>query len=246
MELKSFVSPEILAAPVEWEYLSGLEKLAAAVRRRGFPCWAYSNKALAKFSQVPLEVKEKLNKQIKGILMIMDTAPAIDRNPESLAHPELGLILEALKVCQLYVRDDFWDHLEKDDVVEIYNLENIQLFRSFNFFNISSYSLLDLLINEWFVLYERPSHVVESFMGLYQDLIEGRMTKATKVNVPAHITKEIYDDSTQFNFKTSSILLKPGYAAPLYDEDNILKGFIFTFQGKIVGHDSDVDNIAII
>lgn len=246
MELKSFVAPDSLIAPVEWEYLSGLEKLAAAVRQRKFPCWAYSNKALAKLSEVPLETKEKLNKQIKNILLIMDTSPEIVNDPNSPIHPELGLIKEALKICQMRVRDDFWDNLNKDDVVEIYTMENIQLFRTFNFFNISSYSLLDLLINEWYLLWERPSNVIQSFMALYQDLVEGRITKTMKVNVPMHLLKEIYNDSNQENFKPTSVLVKPGVVSPLYDDQDNLKGFIFTLQGKVVGHGADTDNVSIL
>lgn len=246
MELKSFVSPDSLIAPVEWEYLSGLEKLAAAVRQCKFPCWAYSNKALAKLSEVSLETKEKLNKQIKNILLIMDTSPEIVNDPASPIHPELGLIKEALKICQMRVRDDFWDNLQKDDVVEIYTMENIQLFRTFNFFNISSYSLLDLLINEWYLLWERPTNVIQSFMALYQDLVEGRITKTMKVNVPMHLLKEIYNDSNQENFKPASVLVKPGVVSPLYDDHDNLKGFIFTLQGKIVGHGTDTDNVSIL
>ena len=232
-------------APVEWEFLASVEKLAEIVRSHGYPCRAYSNKALAKLAETSLEKKQVLALQIKSILEIVSSAQ-IDKEVPTNEHPERSLIEQALKSCGLNARTEFWDNLAKDDVVEVYSLENVQLFRTFNFFTISSYSILDLLINEWYFLWERPSYVLESLMKLYEELIGGQFTTTRKVEVRPHLLKEIYDDNSQTEFKSSSVMITPQVMSPLYDDNGDLKGFLFTLRGTVMGHDSDADKIAIL
>ncbi len=235
---------DIKFTPVELSLLADLQRLAQVVRLQGYPCRAYSPKSIITLKTLPLDKKELLAKQLRSVLNIVISTP--ETEPSSSDHPERCYVEQALKMYDLELRDDYWGKLEKDDVIEMYNSENIQLFRTFNFFKISSYSLLDLLTNEWYHLWERPSFVMEALIQAAGEMMEGKMQKTSQIKAARHILKEIYHDDS-IDFKCSSVLVEPGMACPLYEKgSNEVKGFLFSLRGKVIGYDSEADKIAII
>lgn len=237
-------APEIKLTEAELIIMSDLEKVAQAVRLRGFNCRAHSPKAILQLQTMPEDKKQILSKQIASTLeIVVDPIQAKTSNED---HPERSYIELALSIYNLEIESDFWKKLEKNDVVEVYNAENIQLFRTFNFFALSNYSLLDLLTNEWFHLWERPTFVLEGLIQLSQKLLQGEICTTTQVPVAEHIVKEIYsDESAQYKF--ASVLTIPRFICPLYAKSTKeLKGFVFSFRGTVVAFDSDSDKISVI
>src|SRR3989344_3386180 len=66
-----------------------------------------------------------------------------------------AMLARSMERCKLKSRHNLLDVITNENMVEVYNLENVQLYRSINFFDYCNYSLLDLLTREWFVLYDR-------------------------------------------------------------------------------------------
>lgn len=224
--------------------LTDLESLAEITRKQGYKCRAHSPKALLKLSMLPAEQKQLLAKQIKNILNICSSTSEVEASDGE--HSERRYVEQALKMYELDLEDDFWKKITKDDVIEVYSTENIQLFRTFNFFKISSYSLLDLLTNEWYHLWERPSYVMEDITQGLTELLQGKIKTTTPTNISQHIVKEIYNDDS-IDFKCSSVLTEPGVFCPLYAKGTKeLKGFVFTLRGTVVGYDNDSNKIAVI
>lgn len=235
---------DVSISAVEAAIVTDLEILAKIIRNDGYKCRAHSPKALVKLSSLPIEQKHLLAKQIKNILYIVSYTSDVESPAGD--YPERRYVEEALKMYGLELEDDFWKKLEKDDVIEVYSVENIQLFRTFNFFKISSYSLLDLLTNEWFHLWERPSFVLDGLIQAATEIVEGRMKKTTQMPVARHIVKEIYNDDS-INFSCSSVLVEPGMICPLYAQGTKkVKGFIFSLRGQVIGYDNDSNKIAVI
>lgn len=230
---------------LELTLLADLQKIAQLIRARGYACRAYSPKAVDRFRTLSIDKKEMLASQLKGVISLILTCAEFETPVGE--HPEKIFVEHAVKFNNLELRDkEFWNRLQKDDVIEVYNSENIQLFRTFNFFKISSYSLLDLLTLEWFLLWERPSFVLNGLIQAATEMMQGQMKTATQLNSSRHILKEIYNDDT-FGFKCSSVLVDPGLACPLYEPgSDQVKGFLFTLRGKVMGYDSEVDKIAMI
>lgn len=230
---------------VESALVTDLEILAKIIRNHGYKCRAHSPKALVKLRTLPVAQKQLLAKQIKNILYIVSYTPPQTEVPVG-DHLERCYVEQALKMYELDVEEGFWKKLEKDDVIEVYSAENIQLFRTFNFFKISSYSLLDLLTNEWYHLWERPSFVMENIVQSVGELVAGKIKTTTPVNFSRHIVKEIYNDDS-IDFKCSSVLTDPGVFCPLYAKGTKeVKGFIFTLRGTVVGYDNDSNKIGVI
>lgn len=242
--MNSNAAIDIQFSSVEKALLMDLEKLAEIIRTHGYRCRPYSPKSLVNLRTLPVEKKHLLAKQINTVLNIILYTPQI--TPLQDEHPERCYVEQALKMYNLETESDFWTKLQKDDVVEVYSSENIQLFRTFNFFKISSYSLLDLLTNEWYHLWERPSFVLDGLIQASVDMMEGRIKCATQINAAKHILKEICNDDS-VDFKTCSVLVEPGIACPLYDKGTKnVKGFLFSLRGQVIGYDSDADKIAMI
>lgn len=235
---------DVSISAVESAIVTDLEILAGIIRKHGYKCRAHSPKALVQLHTLPTEKKQLLAKQIKNILYIVSYTPEVEVPVGE--HSERCYVEQALKMYELDVEDDFWKKLTKDDVIEVYSTENIQLFRTFNFFKISSYSLLDLLTNEWFQLWERPSFVMDTIVEAVEELVEGRLKTTTPVKFARHIVKEIYNDQS-IDFSTSSVLVEPGVMCPLYAKGTEeIKGFLFTLRGTVVGYDNDSNKIAVI
>jgi len=68
-------------------------------------------------------------------------------------------------------------------------LSNRQIFRSLRLYELTHYTLADLLAFEWYELYERSSKVVEEMTTAVMSSIAKNMT-LPMVNVPAHTMKE--------------------------------------------------------
>lgn len=235
---------DVSISAVESALVTDLEILAGIIRKHGYKCRAHSPKALVKLSTLPTEQKQLLAKQIKNIIYIVSYTPEVEVPADE--HSERRYVEQALKMYDLDVEDDFWKKLEKDDVIEVYSTENIQLFRTFNFFKISSYSLLDLLTNEWFHLWERPSFVMDAIVQQVGEIVDGTMKITTPGKFARHIVKEIYNDES-IGFTCSSVLVEPGVFCPLYAKGTKeAKGFLFTLRGTVVGYDNDSQKIAVI
>lgn len=238
-------APDINFTVIELALLNDLERLAKIICNHGYNCRAHSPKSLVSLRILPVEKKQLLQKQVNAILNIILYTPVQPIIPDG-EHPERCYVEQALKMYDLEAEGDFWNKLKKDDVIEVYSADNIQLFRTFNFFKISSYSLLDLLTNEWYHLWERPSFVLDALIQASVDMMEGRIKQATQINTARHILKEIYNDES-INFKTSSVLVQPGIACPLYQKGTrTVRGFLFSLRGQVMGYDNDADKIAMI
>lgn len=232
-------------SPLELMVMTDLQKVAQMVRVQGYNCRAYSPKSIERFRALPEDKKEVLAQQLKSVIALILNCSEIEAPADE--HPEKIYVEHAVKFNNLELRDkEFWNKLEKDDVIEVYSSENIQLFRTFNFFKISSYSLLDLLTLEWFLLWERPSFVLNGLIQAATEMMQGQMKSATQLDSKRHILKEIYNDDT-IGFKCSSVLVDPGLACPLYEPgSDQVKGFLFTLRGKVLGYDSEIEKLAMI
>ncbi len=107
--------------------------------------------------------------------------------------------------------------IENDHMVEAYSLDNVQIFRSINFFDYCNYTMLELLSCEWFVLYERLESVTKKMMEELKLCLEAG--KAIRLNVPAHIMQE------RFSVPRGVFKLQHQFCFPLFDQDHRLSGY---------------------
>jgi hypothetical protein len=226
--------------------LSGVERLAeTSASKLGCPFKAYSQNSLSKFRQMSEDRKLTIQDQIsvmERIIAGLEIEP-----PQAPSHEEWPLIEKAMRYYGLELKDDFQGILQKDDVIEIYSAEQIQIFRTFNFYEYSAYSYLDLLVNEWFHLWERPRHILDGLMAVVQTVMSGEKKGLISMDhIPRHVYKEIYNSEDAKNFEVRSVLCKFGHISPLYRADNTIGGFIVNCRVKVMGFGEETNNLAFL
>lgn len=124
------------------------------------------------------------------------------------------------------VPNDFSDLIRDEILVEIYSLDGMQLFRNFKFFEISSYSLEQLLTEEWFTLYERP----QKSMHEMQKGVEIVLVKNTTMplRVQPHLLREIRSPLMQCSW------VEFGYLAPVWNLHGDICGLAVTSTAEVV------------
>jgi hypothetical protein len=126
---------------------------------------------------------------------------------------------------------DLMEHIEKNDVVEIYDKNYVQLYRNLRFFELCSYTLLELLTNEWFMLYRRPASITTAMIASVDDVMSGKW-RTTKVNVeiPEHFLEEIFSEECNVFKVTQKI------QSPLFGKNNSPEAIVGVLHAEPIGN----------
>lgn len=118
---------------------------------------------------------------------------------------------------------DLFDYITKGDILEVYNNENKQIFRSYNFFCHCTYTLDELFSTPWPELYYRDPIYILEYMRLLSNLIEKNSKEILKVTtVPPHWVSQLKTHrKTSHYIQTKIICL-------VYDAQNKIRGYIHT------------------
>lgn len=227
--------------------IQGVIRLAHLSRRqKDGEFRSFSKDSLVRLDRISYERKCRILNQINMAEKILSSGNI--EEPVSKNHDEWSLISKALSLYGLHLKDDFQSVLAKNDVIEIYNADHIQIFRTFNFYKYSAYSYLDLLVNEWFHLWERPKFVINSLMWLGYDIAVGNRTGIVPLDyIPTHVFREIHNSEEVESFKARSALCQFQHAAPLYDANNAVAGLIISCQVKETKHaEAEVKGLSFI
>ncbi|XGC81919.1 hypothetical protein ACES2L_05415 [Bdellovibrio bacteriovorus] len=102
----------------------------------------------------------------------------------------LSFTWRAFRKLGLTPSSDLFNYVEKEDIVEIYSKDQIQLFRNFNFFDCCSYTLEELHTLEWWTLFARDAQYNQMILDEALKAISGDVHDAFVPNVPWHPVRE--------------------------------------------------------
>lgn len=127
-------------------------------------------------------------------------------------------VLAALDYYNLTAHPDFLKDLANDPgIVEFYSMQGTQFFRTFNFFEYSSYTIEDIYCRQWVHLYERPKEVIERMYELVSALYEkGSLTETCLFEQP-HVLRE------RVSLERLSMSFRSIFISPL-SQENKMKG----------------------
>lgn len=234
--------------PLDLSIIHLLENLAFMSEVRGYPVKPYTQKSLSILATFSTEKKENLFKKLQTTVNIVMAGTEIEKNNPSSDYGDRRLVEMAIDFYGYDLKDEeFWKTIRRDEFIEIYNAENIQIFRTFNFFKTSSYSILDLLINEWYQLWERPKGTLDNMFQVVSDLFSGKIQGITPVNVREHLITEIFNGEDQENFLSRSSLILFGVICPIYNKsDGQIGGLLVSAQVKPVATGEQAKSISFI
>lgn len=128
----------------------------------------------------------------------------------------------ALRKFNLHFPSDLFDFINDENVIEIYNRDNIQIFRNFNFFDVTSYTLEDLLCRPWVDLFSRLNS--EHTMSIINTCNKFYSKELTAVTPLSHVGKhKIVETDSPFGLNVDAVV---DFVAPIYDKTKYPAGFI--------------------
>lgn len=123
-----------------------------------------------------------------------------------------------LKVLELTPQDDIFDKIESDDVVEIYSEDNVQIFRNFNFFKYSSFTVEEVTFVNWTQASKRNLGTTLSYLKFGVRVKTGLFRETENVTfIRPHLMKETLGEKRIFE-------VAPRYISPLRSQGKVVGG----------------------
>jgi hypothetical protein len=234
---------EILETPANRRMIEAATRFSSGLNRLGYLTRTYSESALQKLLTTPLEKIEQISASFESWSEWIEPL-----DPNKAYENEIALLLRALNKHGFQADDEFLKTIEKDQIIEFYNEDMIQLYRSFNFYKITGYSLLDISLYEWFVLWERPRQILD---GIASELAETLETyiPVKSFKTKRHLVREIFNACESKFFEPRASILTPvrlGSLKPQPFSSSKKKGFICTSTGEVVALGKEAENIQFI
>lgn len=182
---------------------------------------AHSQTGIQRYTSLPIEVKEKI---LQGCHQFLGFSDYAEKEGIDLRHNNVQLTWLALRQLGLRPHSDLFNHLTDEHIVEIYNENSIQIYRSFNLFQYLSYSISDIFCHEWWELYTRDTEVYDQMLDMNNKLLDGSVEGVVKTTFPDHWVQEIF--SPQCLRST----MRHELCSPLTDKNKKNMGFISAFK----------------
>ncbi len=114
--------------------------------------------------------------------------------------------------------------INNETLIEIYNLHSSQVYRSLDFMDFVSHSIMSLEVSEWWELFSRSEKILSRIYGLALDIYSGKVEEPIFNPVGLHTVKEI-------NSRTPLCAqLLPLVYAPLFTQNGKVEGALHLFK----------------
>lgn len=119
----------------------------------------------------------------------------IDTHRSETLQESKVLVWNMLKRLNFFPTDDILSKIKDNHIVEIYNSQNIQIFRNLSFFKVCSYSLDEILCIPWWKLYHREDKISQEIFKFGSQVLSGEINHSVCPEIPTHILTEIASTS---------------------------------------------------
>ncbi|MFM6929290.1 MAG: hypothetical protein ACKOX6_12560 [Bdellovibrio sp.] len=175
-----------LSAPLVAKFRSLCEELSYIIEKEGWVVRPYSHPAMKFFKQLTPAERLWTTNRLNDYLEI---CRQVHRSGNQIKDARF-LVRQGLQhfgfSCDVKVED----YIQPQYVVEFYGLDHRQIFRTFNFFEYTSYTVEDIYCRLWFDLYKREEAVTKFLLESVGPLLAGKMTEPLYYNNPEHIIEE--------------------------------------------------------
>jgi len=178
---------EILKDKDNERLLSAICRFANVLGSIGYQVSPYSVSSLRKLPELSSAKKDQIASYYENSCIWMEPIdPSVP-----FEDMEKTFLKRALDHFGLEASDEFWKTIENEQIVELYGEDMVQIYRSPGFYNITGYSLLDISVYEWYLLWDRPKHAMEKVAEHAKRVLEN-FYPVLRFHVPKHIIREIY------------------------------------------------------
>jgi hypothetical protein len=243
---KNLAPKQVLKCPEYVRLLDALNTFSSQLRSFGYEVSPYSAFSLSLLPKVSPENVDRIVNHFESWSRMIGPHLEIELPSSSRLELEISFAKEVLDGYGLKADDEFWKTLEEDQIIEIYGSEMIQIHRSLNFFKYCGYSLLDISLNEWYVLWERPKMILDKISEQIQ-LVISEYVPVKTLPIHKHVLREILDtgDTVPFvpraticEFKHIGSLRKSAFSSP--------SGLICTATADVIARGDEARAIGFV
>jgi hypothetical protein len=138
------------------------------------------------------------------------------------------LLRTTCRILNLNPPEEIFNRVDPDDIVEIYNSNGLQIFRSFNLFLRTKHSIETMLCSSWEKLTERDPSVTIKIWEKVQAFLQDRKTFTAPWGIESHLIYETFQE------KKHAFLLELKWVSAFLDEHDEVT-FISTGKLKRLG-----------
>ncbi len=233
--------------PLNLRVIEVAEHFAAVMKAVGYTVKPHSPQALRQLPTVPTLRKLQICAHLELVCTWLNELKA-EGGTENIrdSYSEKALLQKAMKHFGLMVDEQFWKVFENHLVTEIYGDNMIQLYRTLNFYELTGYSILDLSMNEWYVLWQRPQRIIEAMMTHGNRVIQANIPLA-ELPIPKHLNLEIYDSGETEPFVPRAAIVEFRHIAALKTTwQGPAVALICTSEGSLVAEGDEARNIRFV
>lgn len=163
------------------------ESLALLLEHEGMAVRPYANENLIFFQMLSPESQDEAIELLEDYLA---TAKLVLKDKHSLKESRY-FVQKALEYFELSAHPEFVAAAQDPRrISEFYSLKGTQFFRTFNYFEMTSYTLEDIYCRQWVDLYERPEGLTSQMLAGIAELVE-KNSSQTLINIDtAHFIQE--------------------------------------------------------
>lgn len=130
------------------------------------------------------------SQQIALLEQYVEVCEDLQKEGESLCNSPL-FVWKMLQKMGLKANFDIFEHIGPTDIIEIYNYQNVQVYRNLFFFQICSYSFDELLSIPWWQLFRRDDQVSQLIFANGSAIFRKDINEWIAPEIPEHLLEEI-------------------------------------------------------
>ncbi len=200
-------------------FRSGLELLVNYAAEEGLRLQPYRDRSLPNFRNLLPREREELVQKFETYSSLMKEL----KSEGAHLFQNLQTVWRALHRLGLTPPEDLFAALEEGDIVEIYSLQGRQLFRSLNFFAISTYTLEELHTLPWYDLWARDDARQALANEVVGKFVAGEIQETARLQFGEHEVSEKRSELRRTNVCASRFL------SPLRDRSGQMTAFLHAF-----------------
>ncbi|MES3037189.1 MAG: hypothetical protein V4736_04705 [Bdellovibrionota bacterium] len=210
---------------LEMKFRGLLKEFCSFATQFGYNIEPYREGTWVKFRTLPTAVQKDCFNRFSTYYNLCMMAAKSDIS----FNDDRSLAWWAMKEYGFRPSSDFFDKLEKEDLLEIYNAQGIQIYRNWAFFQVSGYSMGDLFVFPWNELYIRDQEINDSLFAHASRGLAADCRSTFMCSVPRHLCVEALSPSQNI----CDVQMK--FIAPLFDKSDSPVAFVITSFTEKVG-----------
>lgn len=197
-----------------------VEKLAVLGAAEGVVLIPYEDRDLPFFQKLSLEEQRVIVNLMGSYTQVMEEVVREERHIVN----NKNSLWRMLSRLRWLAPDDLFPFLSDQDVIEIYDQSGRQLYRSFNFFPLCTYTIEQIYTVPWFDLYERDEEMTQANLTSALDVLRHPELGTRPNSCPVH---EVREKQKPIRRCTR---IEPGILSPLRDLKGNVVGFVNSFR----------------